>query len=63
MFTPILSVLVAREQYKDRLREAEQDRLIEIALTHQSADRRGQRASGNLLLAVRYMFKALARAS
>ena len=64
MFNPILSELVAREQHKDRLREAGRDRLIEASMAHQSAHHFALRTSiGNRLIAVRCMFEALARAS
>jgi hypothetical protein len=64
MFNPILSELVAREQHKDRLREAEQDRLVEASMAHQSAHCLDLGSSlGNLLIAIRCMFQALARAS
>ena len=64
MFNPILNALVAREQHKDRLREAEQDRLIAASMARQSAHRLDQHSSfGNLWLAVRCMFKALSRAT
>ena len=63
MFNPILSELIAREQYKDRLRQAEQDRLAEVVIARQPAYRFNLRTYlGNLLIAVRHMFKALARA-
>ena len=63
MFNPILRELIAREQYNDLLRQAEQDRLAKAAIARQPAERFGQRLSfANLLLAVRCMFKAMARA-
>jgi hypothetical protein len=63
MFNPILSELVAREQHKDRLREAEQDRLIEAGKARLPAGHVNLRASlGNLLLSLRNVFGALARA-
>ena len=64
MFNPILSELVAREQNRDRLREAEQDRLIEAAMARQSTNRLDLRTSlGDLLIAARYIFKTLVRAN
>jgi hypothetical protein len=63
MFNPILSELIAHEQYKDHLRQAEQRRLTKTCIVRQPADRFDLRTSlGNLLIAVRYLFKALARA-
>ena len=63
MFNPILSELVAREQTKDRLREAEQIRLAEAATAHKPAPRFDLRISlDNLLISIRCVFKALARA-
>jgi hypothetical protein len=63
MFNPILSELVAREQYKDRLREAEQSRLAKAGIARQPAHRFDLRTYlGNLLIAVRHIFKAPARA-
>jgi hypothetical protein len=63
MFNPILSELIAREQYKDRLRQAEQSRLAEVGIARQPADRFNLRTYlDNLLNALRHMFKALARA-
>ena len=64
MFYPIFSELVAREQNKDRLREAEQDRLVEAAMVRHPAHRFDLRTSlGNLLIVVKYIFKTLARAN
>jgi hypothetical protein len=61
MLNPILSELIAREQYKDRLRQAEQHRLAEVAIARQSANHFNLRTYlGNLLIAVRQRFKALA---
>jgi hypothetical protein len=63
MFNPILSELIAREQRNDRLREAERSRLANALIPRQPAHRFDLRASlGNLLITVRHMFKALARA-
>jgi hypothetical protein len=63
MFNPILSELIAREQYKDRLRQADQSRLARAAIARQPADRFDLRTSrGNLLISLRHLFKALARA-
>ena len=63
MFNPILSELVAREQYKDQLRQAEQRKLANAAIARQPADRFDPPTSlGNLLIAVRHLFKAMARA-
>ena len=63
MFNPILGELVAREQYNDRLRQAEQSRLAKEAIVLQAANRFNLRAYlGNRLMAVKHAFKALARA-
>ena len=63
MFNPILSELIAHEQCKDRLRQAEQYRLTKAVIARQPADRFDLRASlGNLLIVVRHLFKAPARA-
>jgi len=63
MLNPILSELIAHEQCKDRLRQAEQRRLANAAMARQPADRVDLRTSlGNLLISVRYIVKALARA-
>ncbi len=63
MFNPILSELVAREQYKDRLREAEHSRLAKAVMARQPAHHVDLRASlGNLLISLRHVFGALARA-
>jgi hypothetical protein len=63
MHNPILRELIAREQYSDLLRQAERDRLANAAIAHQPAEHYGQRLSlDNLWLAVRGMFKAVARA-
>ena len=61
MFNPIVSELIAREQTKDRLRQAEQRRLAQ-AVARQGADHVDLRATfGNLVLAVQHTFKALVR--
>jgi len=63
MFNPILSELIAHEQHKDRLRQAEQHRLAKVAMARQPADRVDLRTYlGNLLISFRYVVKALARA-
>jgi hypothetical protein len=63
MFNIILSELVAREQYKDRLKEAEQHWLAKAAMAHKPAHYVDLRTSlGNLLIAVRRVFGALAHA-
>jgi hypothetical protein len=63
MFNPLLSEMVAREQYKDRLREAEQDRLVAAGMARQPADRVDLRTSlANLLISLRHVFGVLARA-
>ena len=57
MFNPLLHELVAREQLNDRLRQAEQSRLAQLAIMGQPADRFNlRRHIGNRLLAVRHMF-------
>jgi hypothetical protein len=61
MFSPILGELVAREQYKDRLRQAELDQLAKTVSAHQPAQRFDLRTSrGSLAIAVRHLFNALA---
>ena len=63
MFNPILSELIAHEQCKDRLRQAEQRRLAKAGVARQLADRFDLRTYvGNLLIAVRHLFEAPARA-
>jgi hypothetical protein len=63
MFNPILGELVARERYKDYLRQAEQSRLANTAIVRHPAERFDLRTSlGNLVIAVRHIFKAPARA-
>jgi hypothetical protein len=62
MLNPILGE-VAREQCKDRFREAEQYRLANAVMARQPAERFDLRTSlGNLVIAVRYLLKAPARA-
>jgi hypothetical protein len=64
MENPILGELVASEQTKDRLKHAEQSRLVKAALARHPAHRFELRASlGDLLISIRHLFKALARAS
>ena len=63
MLNPIISELVAREQCKDRLREAEQRRLISAGMARIPADHVDlQTALRDLLNALRHVFGALARA-
>jgi len=63
MSNPILDEIIAREQHNDRLMRAEQRRLAQEGTAHQPAHRfELHTALGNLLIAVRYLFKALARA-
>jgi hypothetical protein len=63
MFNPILSELIAHEQCKDRLREAQQIRLANAVMARQPAHRFDLRTSlGNLVIAVRHLCKAPARA-
>ena len=63
MFSPILSELVAREQYKDRLREAEHHRLASAGMARKPAQHVDLRTSlGNLLIALKHVFVAQARA-
>jgi hypothetical protein len=63
MFNPILGELIARERYKDYVRQAEQSQLANTVIARQPADRSDLLTSlGNLLIAVRHTFKALARA-
>ena len=63
MFNPILSEMIAHEQYKDLLRQAEQSRLANAVIGRQPAYRFDLRTSlGNLVIAGRHLFKALARA-
>ena len=59
MINPIFSELIAHEQCKDRLREAEQRRPAKAGIARQLADRFDLRTYvGNLLIAVRHLFKA-----
>ena len=59
MFNLILGELIAHEQMRDHLREAEQDRLIEAAMVPQFARRRDLRTiAGHLLIAVQHLFNA-----
>ena len=63
MFNPILGEMIARERFKDYLREAEQSRLTTSVIARQPAHRFDLPTSlGNLLIAVRHLFKAMARA-
>jgi len=63
MFSPILSELVAREQYKDRLKEAEQHRLASAGKVRKLAQHVDLRTSlGNLLISLKHVFVAQARA-
>ena len=62
MTNPIIHELIAREQIADRLKEAEQRRLLKAGSARKPAQRFNLRTRlGNLLFAVRYKFKALAR--
>ena len=62
MTNPILHELIAREQHKDRFRQAEQRRLAKAAIVHQPAHRLELRTRlGYLLNAVGYLFKPHAR--
>ena len=61
MSNPILGELVAREQYKDHLREAEQIRRINAVAGRQQADRSDLRIFlSNLMTPLRYTVKVLA---
>lgn len=63
MFNPILGELVAREQYRDRLIEAEHNRLIATEMVRQPARHFDLRTwLSNRLISVRYIFKAHAHA-
>ena len=63
MFNLYLIERVAHEQNNDRLREAEQSRLVKQAIMHQSANRFNFRAYlGDRLMAVQHIFEALAGA-
>jgi hypothetical protein len=60
MFNPIVAELVAREQNNDRLREAEQIRLAELASMRQPANRFNLRVYlGNRLMTLRHTLKVL----
>ena len=64
MFNPILNELIARERYNDSLREAERGQLAKAAIACRPAYRFDLRTHlGNLLIAVRHIFKALAHAN
>jgi hypothetical protein len=59
MPNPISSELIAHEQHKDRLRQAEQRRLVEAVIARRPAARFDPLAAlGNLLIAVRQLFNA-----
>jgi hypothetical protein len=63
MSNPILSELIAHEQHKDRLRQAERRRLAKAVTARRPAARFDPRAAlGNLLIAVRQLFNAPVRA-
>ena len=63
MFNPILGELVARERFKDFIREAEQNQLANAVLARQPAHRFELTAAlSDLLLTVRHLFKGLAHA-
>jgi hypothetical protein len=63
MFNPILNELVAHEQSKDRLNQAQQRRLIKAGIARQPTERFDLRSSlGDLLIAVRHLFKTPVRA-
>jgi hypothetical protein len=63
MFNPILSEMIAREQHRDRLREAGQHRLVAASTPPQTEQRHSLGAwAVCLLISVRYMFRAHARA-
>jgi hypothetical protein len=54
MSNSILSEIIAHEQRKDRLKQAEQYRRVNVESAHQPADRFDLRTSlGNLLIAAR----------
>jgi len=64
MFNPILGALVAHEQHKDLIREADQQRLVDASVARRPARRFDLRIPlGNVAITVRQMFKALARAN
>jgi hypothetical protein len=63
MFNPILGELIARERFKDYVRQAEQDQRANAVLARESAHRFELTSSlSDLLIAVRHIFKALAHA-
>ena len=63
MFNPILGEMIARERFKDYLREAEQNQLAEAVAARQPAHRFDLYSSlSNLVIAIRHRFKVLARA-
>lgn len=63
MSNPILREMIAREQYKDLLREAEQIRLAEASSAREPAERFELRYSlKHLVITIRQLFRALARA-
>jgi len=63
MFNPILGQFIAQEQYKDRLRQAERNQLANAAIERQPAARLDWRTPReNLVIAVRWLFNALAHA-
>jgi hypothetical protein len=60
MFSPNMGELVAREQYKDRLREVEHQRLVDAASARPRANRIDLRPLlGNLLISSRHLFRVL----
>ena len=62
MTNPIIHELIAREQSKDRFRQAEQRRLAKAVIVRQPTHRFDLRTSlGYLLNAILYLFKPLAR--
>ena len=62
MFNPILDELVALEQNKDRLREAEHHRLARAGIVRHRARRSDLRVSlGDRWIALRHSFETLAR--
>ena len=62
MDNPILHELIAREQAKDRLKEAELRRLLKAGSPRQPTQRFNLRAYlGNLSFAIRHLFDGLAR--
>ena len=64
MFNPILSEIVARERFKDYIREAEQSRLALAMIAPETAERFELTVSlGNLVIAAMQLFKTLTCAS